>query len=153
MLSLPLEQRFSYDADQNVFFINFERLAVRSVEDIERIRRAIEARLAPLGKKVFGIVNYESFTITPELTDAFGEMVQQLVDHFYYGVTRYTTSSFLRLKLGEALAAAPCRPAHLRKRRGGARAPAGDGTEGRDGSTVSQPRRGVARRIRVESRQ
>jgi propionate CoA-transferase len=103
MLSLPLEQRFSYDADQNVFFINFERLTVRSVEDIERIRRAIEARLAPLEKKVFGIVNYESFTITPELTDAFGEMVQQLVDHFYYGVTRYTTSSFLRLKLGEAL--------------------------------------------------
>jgi propionate CoA-transferase len=103
MLSLPLEQRFSYDADQNVFFINFERLAVRSVEDIERIRHAIEARLAPLGKKVFGIVNYESFTITPELTDAFGEMVQQLVDRFYYGVTRYTTSSFLRLKLGEAL--------------------------------------------------
>jgi len=103
MLSLPLEQRFSYDADQNVFFINFERLAVRSVEDIERIRRAIEARLAPLGKKVFGIVNYESFTIAPELTDTFGEMVQQLVDQFYYGVTRYTTSSFLRLKLGEAL--------------------------------------------------
>ena len=103
MLSLPLEQRFSYDADQNVFFINFERLAVRSLEDIERIRHAIEARLAPLEKKVFGIVNYESFTIAPELTDAFGEMVKRLVDHFYYGVTRYTTSSFLRLKLGEAL--------------------------------------------------
>jgi propionate CoA-transferase len=103
MLSLPLEQRLSYDAAQNVFFINFERLAVRSVEDIERIRRAIEARLAPLEKKVFGIVNYESFTILPELTDAFGDMVQRLVDRFYCGVTRYTTSSFLRLKLGEAL--------------------------------------------------
>jgi propionate CoA-transferase len=103
MLSLPLEQRLSYDADQNVFFINFERLAVRSLEDIERIRHAIEARLAPLEKKVFGIVNYESFTIAPELTDAFGEMVQRLVAHFYHGVTRYTTSSFLRLKLGEAL--------------------------------------------------
>ena len=62
MLSLPLEQRFSYDAEQNMFFINFERLAVRSVEDIERIRHAIESRLAPLEKKVFGIVNYESFT-------------------------------------------------------------------------------------------
>ena len=103
MLSLPLEQRFSYDAEQNVFFINFERLAVRAAEDIERIRLAIESRLAPLKKKVFGIVNYENFTIAPELTDAFGDMVQRLVDHFYYGVTRYTTSSFLRLKLGEAL--------------------------------------------------
>ena len=103
MLALPLEQRFSYDAEQNVFFINFERLAVRTLEDIEKIRDAIESRLRPLHKKVFGIVNYESFTIVPELTDAFSDMVQRLVDHFYYGVTRYTTSSFLRLKLGEAL--------------------------------------------------
>ena len=103
MLALPLEQRFSYDAEQNVFFINFERLAVRTLEDIEKIRDAIESRLRPLHKKVFGIVNYESFTIAPELTDAFSDMVQRLVDHFYYGVTRYTTSSFLRLKLGEAL--------------------------------------------------
>jgi propionate CoA-transferase len=103
MLSLPLEQRLSYDAEQNVFFINFEGLAVRTPGDIERIRGAIEARLAPLKKKVFGIVNYENFTIVPELTDAFGEMVQRLVDHFYHRVTRYTTSSFLRFKLGEAL--------------------------------------------------
>ena len=103
MLSLSLEQRFTYNAEQNVFFINFERLAVKTLEDIENIRHAIESRLAPLNKKVFGIVNYEGFTIPPELTDAFGAMVQGLVDRFYYGVTRYTTSSFLRLKLGEAL--------------------------------------------------
>ncbi len=103
MLTLPLAQRLSYDAAKNVFFINFERLSVRTPEDIERIRDAIESRLAPLRKKVFGIVNYENFTIVPELTDDFSEMVQRLVDHFYHGVTRYTTSSFLRLKLGEAL--------------------------------------------------
>jgi len=103
MLSMPLEQRFSYDPEQNLFFINFERLAVKTLDDVEKIRKMIEARLAPLSKKVFGIVNYENFTIPPELTDAFGEMVQGLVDRFYHGVARYTTSSFLRLKLGEAL--------------------------------------------------
>ena len=103
MLSIPLEQRFSYDPEQNVFFINFERLAVNTVDDIRTIREMIETRLAPLNKKVFGIVNYESFSIASELTDAYGDMVQQLVDRFYYGVTRYTTSSFLRLKLGQAL--------------------------------------------------
>ena len=103
MLSIPLEQRFTYDPEQNVFFINFERLAIKSLDDVEKIRRMIEANLAPLKKKVFGIVNYENFTIPTELTDAYGEMVQQLVDRFYFGVTRYTTSSFLRLKLGEAL--------------------------------------------------
>lgn len=103
MLSIPLEQRFSYDPEQNVFFINFERLAIKTLDDVEKIRKTIEARLAPLKRKVFGIVNYENFTIPSELTDAYGEMVQGLVDRFYYGVTRYTTSSFLRLKLGEAL--------------------------------------------------
>ncbi len=103
MLSLPLTQRLSYDGDQNVFFINFERQSVRTFDDIELIREAIESPLTPLKKKVFWIVNYENFKIAPELTDAFGEMMQRLVDHFYHGVTRYTTSSFLRLKLGEAL--------------------------------------------------
>jgi propionate CoA-transferase len=103
MLSIPLEQRFSYDPEQNVFFINFERLAVKSPDDIEKIRTIIETHLAPLKKKVFGIVNYQNFTISSDLTDAYGDMVQNLVDRFYYGVTRYTTSSFLRLKLGEAL--------------------------------------------------
>ena len=103
MLSIPLEQRFSYDPGQNVFFINFERLTVKTLDDVEKIRKMIEARLAPLKKKVFGIVNYENFTIAAELTDAYGGMVQGVVNRFYYGVTRYTTSSFLRLKLGEAL--------------------------------------------------
>ena len=30
-------------------------------------------------------------------------MVRYLTDHYYSSVTRYTTSSFLRTKLGEAL--------------------------------------------------
>ena len=30
-------------------------------------------------------------------------MVRQLVDHYYFGVSRYTTSGFLRAKLGKAL--------------------------------------------------
>ncbi len=77
MLSIPLEQRFSYDPAQNVFFINFERLAVKTLDDIEKIRKMIEARLAPLKKKVFGIVNYENFTIPSELADAYWEMVQK----------------------------------------------------------------------------
>ena len=31
-------------------------------------------------------------------------MVNALADRYYWGVTRYTTSSFLRMKLGDALA-------------------------------------------------
>jgi len=103
LLALPLEQRFSYDPQQNVFFINFERLAVKTRNDIEKIRSIVEARLGPLDKKAYAIVNYENFTIAPELMDAYGEMVHGLVERYYSGVTRYTTSSFLRMKLGDAL--------------------------------------------------
>ncbi len=39
MLSIPLARRLTYAADQNVLFINFERLAIRSQKDIERRAR------------------------------------------------------------------------------------------------------------------
>ena len=31
------------------------------------------------------------------------DMVKDVVERFYYNVTRYTTSAFMRMKLGEAL--------------------------------------------------
>jgi len=126
LLRVPLDQRFTYDPQQNIFFVNFERLAVRSRDDVETIRSMVEARLSPLGKKVYGIVNYENFTIEPDLIDAYGEMVKGLVERFYSGVTRYTTSGFLRVKLGDALRKRDVAPhiyesadeahAHLRER-------------------------------------
>ena len=82
---------------------NFERLVVRSQQDIDDIRREIARKLEPLGKKVYGIVNYDNFVIGPDLIDAWTEMVKDVVERYYWGVTRYTTSNFLRLKLGNAL--------------------------------------------------
>ena len=38
-----------------------------------------------------------------ELLDEYSAMVRSLADRFYSGVSRYTTSGFLRIKLGEAL--------------------------------------------------
>ena len=103
MLAMPLEQRFSYDAQQNLFFINFERLVVRNHTDVERLRKHVEEMLRPAGRKVYVIVNYDNFTILPEVMDDYAAMVHDLVDRFYSGVTRYTTSGFLRMKLGASL--------------------------------------------------
>ena len=103
LLAIPLERRLAYAADENVFFINFERLAIRSQQDIDNVRQEIERKLEPLGEKVYGIVNYDNFVIAPDLIDAWTEMVKGLVERYYWGVTRYTTSNFLRLKLGKAL--------------------------------------------------
>jgi propionate CoA-transferase len=103
LVARPLDQRLSYDPAKNLFFLNFEGLAVRSHEDIERIRAAITGRLEPLGKRVFGIVNYDNFSITPELMQDYMNMVSKVVQRYYLGVTRYTTNTFLRAQLGDAL--------------------------------------------------
>jgi propionate CoA-transferase len=103
MLAIPMARRFSYDAEKDVLFINFERLSVRSPEDVAAIRTEVERRVAPLGKRVYAIVNYDGFEIEPEMLDLWSEMVKGLVDRYYWGVTRYTTSGFLRMKLGDAL--------------------------------------------------
>jgi propionate CoA-transferase len=103
LTSIPLEQRFSYDAAQNLFFVNFEAMSVRGAAEIVHIREVVTHLLAPLGHKVRAIVNYDRFSIVPELLDDYAAMVQHLTQHFYSGVTRYTTSGFLRVKLGDAL--------------------------------------------------
>jgi len=103
MLEMPLDQRLSYDAGQNVFFVNFEGLTVRSEDDIARIQHAVESALAPVGHKVKAIVNYDRFSILPELVDDYMGMVKGIMDRHYTDVTRYTASTFLRMKLGEAL--------------------------------------------------
>ena len=77
---------------------------MRSVADIEQIRSAVEAKLAPVGHKVYAVVNYDRFSIVPELIDDYIAMVKGLMERHYLNVTRYTSSTFLRLKLGEALA-------------------------------------------------
>jgi propionate CoA-transferase len=103
MLSVPLPQRLFYDEQQNILFINFEGYSVRRREDVEAIRAAVEQRAGPLQRKVFAIVNYENFVLWPEVVEAYSDMVRDLTQRFYIDVTRYTTSTFLRLKLGQAL--------------------------------------------------
>jgi len=102
LLTLSLEERLTYHADENLFFVNFENFYVRTSEEIQKIQETVERMLKPLGKKVFTIVNYDNFNIAPELVDEYGDMVKYVMQ-FYEGVTRYTTSTFLRMKLGDEL--------------------------------------------------
>ncbi len=103
LLDVPLEQRLTYDPDNNLFFLNFEGTSIRNISEVEQIRKAVTVKLAPIGKKVRAIVNYENFSILPELLDTYSEMVADLTEQFYASTTRYTTSGFLRVKLGDAL--------------------------------------------------
>ena len=112
LLHRPLSERFAYDAGSRTLFINFERLAIRSLDDVEAVRREVANRVAALGHRVYGVVNYDHFVIDPDIEDAWAAMVRDLVERFYLNVTRYSTSGFLRAKLGPALAARGVAP-HL----------------------------------------
>jgi len=103
LLTLALEDRLTYDSSENLFFVNFEGYTVKTLEDVQKVEAAVTAVLAPLGEKVYTIVNYDNFTIAPEVIDTYTDMVKGLVNRFYSGVTRYTTSTFLRMKIGDAL--------------------------------------------------
>jgi propionate CoA-transferase len=103
LLTLTLEERLTYDPKENLFFVNFEGYSIQSSSDVQRVKEAVERIVSPLGKKVYAIVNYDNFTILPDIVDEYTDMVKYLVDNFYSGVTRYTTSAFLRMKLGDAL--------------------------------------------------
>jgi propionate CoA-transferase len=79
MLGLQLSERFSLDTAQNMFFINFEGLEVASVEDVEAIRAEVEARLKGAQVKPHAVVNYDNFSIHPDVIDAYSDMVTSLV--------------------------------------------------------------------------
>jgi propionate CoA-transferase len=104
LLEQPLESRLSYERQQNLFFVNFEGYAVRGMEQIGRIDQVVREYLAQAPGKVYTIVNYDNFSISPELLGPYTDMVKKLMKDCYSGVTRYTTSGFWRMKLGDALA-------------------------------------------------
>ena len=103
MLAVPLAQRLAYDSEHNILFLNFERLSVRTPADVQAIHTEVVKRIDPLGHRVYAIVNYDHFDLAPEIEDEYLAMVKALVERYYIGVTRYSTSAFLRAKLGDAL--------------------------------------------------
>ena len=110
LLTIPLEDRLIYNPEENCLFVNFENLYIRSLAEIEKIRTLIVEMLRPLDKKVNAIVNYDNFNILPDLVDDYTALINDVVP-YYEDVTRYTTSAFLRMKMGDELEKrhlAPC---------------------------------------------
>ena len=104
MLGLGIRDRVSYDPERNTMFINYEGFHVRTLEDVEMVRREVEGRCRAAGRRVALVVNYDGFTLDPAVSDAWFSMIAYLEDRYYSTASRYTTSAFLRLKLGSALA-------------------------------------------------
>ena len=103
LLAMTFADRVSFDAERNTLFVNFEGLHVKSIEDVERVRREFETRGRAVGRKVHLIVNYDGFQLDPAISDAYFSTIAYLQSRYYETASRYTTSAFMRLKLGSAL--------------------------------------------------
>jgi propionate CoA-transferase len=133
----PIASRFEYDPAREVLFINFAGLALKGEQDLRDISAAVEKVCAPLGRRIRAIVDYDGFSVPAHLADAYAELVRELTEHYYERVTRYTSSAFLRLKLGATLQAHHVDPElfdtqrhaleSLKRRRQSRRPPAGSG--------------------------
>jgi propionate CoA-transferase len=100
LLDLRLVDRLTYDAERNTLFANFEAMAIRSQGDIESVRRVFTALCKKIGHKVALVANYDGFRLDESLSDAYFEMVSALQSKYYTTAVRYTTSAFMRMKLG-----------------------------------------------------
>ena len=105
LLDLQLGDRLSYDVERKTLFANFEGMSIRSTDDVESVRRVFEALCRRIGHKVALVVNYDGFRLDETLSDAYFEMVSELQAKYYSTAVRYTTSAFMRLKLGAELSA------------------------------------------------
>ena len=88
-----------------MLFINFAGLAIESEQDLRDIAAIVEKVCAPLGRRIRAVVDYDGFSVPAHLADAYAELVRELTGRYYERVTRYTSSAFLRLKLGATLQA------------------------------------------------
>ena len=103
LLGQTLTERISFDAERDILFINYEGFHVRTTDDVELVRREVEGRCRAVGHRIAVIINYDGFTLDPAVSDAFFSMITYLQGRYYTTASRYTTSAFMRLKLGASL--------------------------------------------------
>jgi propionate CoA-transferase len=103
LLGLTLAERISYDGDRNTLFLNLEGFQVRTVDDVDLVRREMERQCRTIGRKVALVVNYDGFQLDPVVSDAYFSMITYMQSRYYASASRYTTSAFMRLKLGAGL--------------------------------------------------
>ncbi len=103
LLDLQLTERLSYDVARNILFVNFQGYAIRDMNDVDCVRRVFAARCQQAGRKVELVANYDGFHIEEAIGSSYFAMVEDLHAQYYDTATRYTTSAFMRMKLGASL--------------------------------------------------
>jgi propionate CoA-transferase len=92
-----------FDDKRNTLFLGLDGYRVQNQADVEAIREGVFAIFARVGRRFSAIINYDSSDIAPDMADEWFSMAADVEQKCYDHVSRYTTSAFMRLKLGDAL--------------------------------------------------
>ena len=103
LLNRPLAERFTLDAARSMLFIDLTGYRVRREEQVEAVREQVRSMVEPLGRKVTAVIDYDGCVIDPVVAETWFDMVRDVHARFYDKASRYTTSAFMRLKLGDEL--------------------------------------------------
>ena len=103
LLNRPLAERFTLDAARSTLFIDLTGYRVRREEQVEAVREQVRSMVEPLGRKVTAVIDYDGCVIDPVVAETWFDMVRDVHARFYDKASRYTTSAFMRLKLGDEL--------------------------------------------------
>ncbi|TDT77151.1 propionate CoA-transferase [Litoreibacter halocynthiae] len=101
LLHLDLPDRIAIDPNLGLLFLNFEKMRIRTLDEIKLVERLVSEACVAYGKPVDVVVNYDGFRIDEVLESNWAEMVNGLTERFYRNVSRYSGSAFMRMKLGE----------------------------------------------------
>lgn len=103
LLEIPTVNRMYYDKQQNIVFANLSGLDIATKDDLAKLDRELNKFFKNLGEKVNIVSNHDGISIAPPLAGKFANLLSQLEYDYYLTSTHYTTSAFLRQKLGEDL--------------------------------------------------
>ncbi len=106
LLERDIDQRVHYDDERGMLFLDLQHLQVRSLDDVARIRHAVEARCGQIGQRVATIVNYDGFQVDHEVAEAYAQMAREMEARHYGRVSRYASGAFKRMQLQQLLSAA-----------------------------------------------
>lgn len=103
LTNLKLCERCTYDPERNILFLNLEGWSVRKKSDVVDLQKVLVDACVKAGRRVNAVVNHDGFRMAEDLYDDYAEMIQYMMKHHYTTTARYSTSSFMRLKMQEAL--------------------------------------------------
>lgn len=91
-----MHNRFILDPKDNILFIDFAGLRIKSREQVEEMARHVRSAVEARGRRVYAVVNYEGTEIGPEIVDYYGDRIKELQDRYAISTVRHSSSGLTR---------------------------------------------------------